>query len=238
VSTLLVVALCLGQPPSGPPKVAEVVTPAASKPEEFTARVGQLKRLSSPDPAAKWELSPGTSGADLSPDGKGGCVFSAERPGRYTVACYTSGPIAWVTIVVGGVTPPPSPGPAPEPPAPTPEPATDPVGDAIRTAFANDSGKPYEKKQHAATLSGVWAAAAEFAGNTRVTTAGQLLDTIRKEGAEKQLAPDQLTGTRKAVGGLVGKLFPATDTPMTADNRKQAATLFTAISKALDEVSK
>jgi hypothetical protein len=56
VSTLLVVALCLGQPPAGPPKVAEVVSPAAVKPEEFQARVGQLKRLSSPDPAAKWEL--------------------------------------------------------------------------------------------------------------------------------------------------------------------------------------
>jgi hypothetical protein len=71
-----------------------------------------------------------------------------------------------------------------------------------------------------------------------VTTAGQLLDTIRKEGAEKQLASDQLTGTRKAIGGLVGKLFPATDTAMTPDNRKQAATLFAAISKTLDEVSK
>jgi hypothetical protein len=244
VAPVLLLATALGQSPSpsGPPKIAEVVVPAAVKPEEFSARVGQLKRLSSPDAAARWEIVGGTVGADLVADGKGNCSFSAERSGRYTLACYTSGPIAWVVIVVGDSRPTPGPTPpVPTPPVPEPTPTpADPVADSIRAAFVADPGKPYEKQQWAATLAGVWSAGADYAAEPTpgVTTTGQLVERIRSVAVAKQLSPSQLPKTRAEIARLTAAQFGTTDTPLTPETRKAAATLFTAISKALSEVSK
>jgi hypothetical protein len=217
-----------------PPKVAEVLPSVPTKPEEFTARVGQLKRLSSADPKAKWELAAGTAGAELLSDGKGGCVFSAERAGRYTLVCYLDGPCQWVTIVVGDAAP--NPSPTPPKPEPTPKPEVDSVAESIREAYARDTGKPYEKKQWAAALAGVWLAGVKHASNDRVATAGQLVTQIRGV-VGNELKPEQLAETRKAIGADLAKLFGNPDANLTPEMRTDAAKLFAKFAKTLEEIA-
>jgi hypothetical protein len=219
-----------------PPKVAEVVAPAATKAEEFTARVGQLKRFASTDPKAKWELAASSQGADLTADGKGGCIFCAERIGVYTLICYTDGPVQWVQITVGAA-PTPTPTPTPTPPKPIePPPPFDTVAEGIRKAFEQDSGKPYEKKQWAAVLAGVWMAGAEHAANPKVKTVKQLVEEIRNE-VGTQLQPNQLAESRKAIGAELQKLLASPDNDLSPDRRKQAADLFNRFAKTLETLS-
>jgi hypothetical protein len=217
-----------------PPKVEEVVAVPAAKAEEVTARVGQLKRLRSADAKARWELKAGTVGAEIITDGQGGCAFSAEHPGQYTLVCYTTGPCTWVVVTVGPAVPGPTP---PAPPGPVVPPKPDPIVLAIKDGFKTDGGPTAANKLDAAKLSGLWEAGAGHCDNKDVATAGALLDQIRKV-AEKELPASHLSATRKAIGEATLKLFGSPDAALTDDRRAAAKQLFNLFATTLEDLSK
>lgn len=221
------------QTPSSPPKITFATKPVLVKPVERQASVGELVRLVSDSPESVWSVSPESPGGDIEPGLGGKAFFSAEKPGRYVLVNSVGKlPVAWVVVAVGGAKPPVK----PDDPKPD-SPVADPVTEAIRKAYETDAGKPYEKKQWAANLAGVWAAGVDHAANEKVTTPKQLIAQIRSV-IGKELLPDNLSETRKAIGGETARLFPSPDEPLTAGSRKSAAALFMKISKTLEELSK
>jgi hypothetical protein len=234
--TPLLIALLLApvQAPA-PPKVEEVVSAPVAKAEEMTARVGQLKRVRSTDVKARWELKAGTVGAEIITDGQGGCAFTAEEPGIYTLVCYTTGPCTWVVITVEGKTPKPDVKPDPNVP-PQPKPVA-PVVAAIKEAFKSDGGATVQNQADAAALAGFWEAGVEHCDNKKVLTAGKLLDQIREQ-AGKALPPTRLPATRKAIGEATLKLFGSQDAELTDQSRAAAKEMFALFAKNLEELSK
>ena len=228
-SLLLSLAVATSQAPAAP-KIIEVPPAEKAKPQEYTVRIGELKRLKFADEKARWELEAGTLGADIVTDGKGGVAFVAEDPGAYCLICYTDGPATWVKITVPKKTPDPNPH---VPPAPV----VNPTAESIRAAFKDDAGTVAAKKTDAAALSGFWEAGVGFCDNATVTTAGDLIAQIRKVG-DKTLPADRLTKTRKAIGDATLKLFGKPEAELTKEMRASAKELFTIFANTLEELSK
>lgn len=238
--SLLTAAQAPAPPPSpAPPKVAEVVPLPTAKPEEFTVSVGKLKRIKAEEEKARWELQAGTTGAEIITDEKGGVAFTAERPGRYTLICYSSGPALWVIITVTGSDPGPAPGPTPPgptPPAPPAPPRPSPVAVALREAFAADQGDAKQKKEDAAQLAALWAEAIRLCDDKEVKTVADLLERLRK--AVGMLVADRLPKTRLATAEAKRALFGTVQTPLTEERRAEAKKLFKTFQDTLEDLSR
>lgn len=187
------------------PKVEEATGEAKPKPVEFTARIGELKRLRGVD-GAKWELQAGTVGADLVADGKGGCVFSAETKGRYVLICYTDGPAAWVIVTVGDAAPvppvPPGPGPAPIPPGPIPVPPPvppnpqplSPEAQKLKAAIDKDGGLNEANKAAIELLAGLIVAGIDELNKPEARFTDDLFAAMKRAG--DSLAKDRIPTAR------------------------------------------
>jgi len=249
---LLVCALALGQmpPPSPPPhdnssglKIVEVHSPERPKPQEISARVGELKRLASGDEKAKWELAAGTTGAEVIPDGKGGCVFSAERQGKYTLVCYVEGPCAWVVVTVGEGSPdpvpvPPQPDPAPVPPPvpptpPVPPKPLSPLAESLLTAITKDGGYA-ANKEAIEQLQALVSVGIEELAKPETRFSDELAEALRKAGAV--LARDRAPATRVWLNEQFRATFGTTRYFLTDDKRKEIADKLAVIHSAFREI--
>lgn len=131
---------------------------------------------------------------------------------------------------------PPTPGPGPVIP-PTPVVPTDPLAAKVKAAFDADPGSPADKRQWAIELSGYYSAAvdAKLADDPTITTAGQLIDRIRKT---TTLDRSKLTGTRTVIGQEIAAILGTAETQLDAAKRAAVASLFSRIETALDGVAK
>jgi hypothetical protein len=247
------IALSLGQPipvpiptPIVTPKVAEVPAGEKPKPQEFTARVGELKRFAGGD-KAKWELAAGTVGADLVADGKGGCVFSAEAKGRYTLVCYTEGPCAWVVVTVGDG---PAPGPAPVPPSPVPPAPTPPApapvppappkplspgAEKLRAAVEEDGGFTAANTEALSLLAALVAAGIDELGKSDTRFTDELYDAMKKAGAA--LAKDKLPTAREWLTAELKTVLGTERRFITDDLRKSLGNDLAKLHAVIKEVS-
>ncbi len=249
----LLLPLVLGQPihvpvpvPITTPKVAEVPAGERAKPQEFTARVGELKRFAGGSDKAKWELAAGTVGADLVADGKGGCVFSAEAKGRFTLVCYTEGPCAWVVVTVGdgpapGPAPvPPSPvpptptPPAPVPPAPSPPKPLSPGAEKLKGAVEKDGGFTEANQKSLVQLTALVSAAIDAMKNAKFTD--EYAEKL-KEAGETLLAKGELPAGRVWLNGEFKRIFGSERRFITDDLRKQFEEELAKLHGTMKEVS-
>lgn len=129
----------------------------------------------------------------------------------------------------------------PLPPGPTPpgpvNPPADPLKARIRAAYDADPGSPADKRQWAIELSGYYSAAVEskLADDRTITTAGQLIERIRKT---TTLDRTKLTGARTVAAQEIAAVLGTIDTPLDDAKRKAVTTLFQRIESAFDEVTK
>lgn len=230
--------------PTAVPKVSEVAAVEKAKPQEFTARVGELKRLKGED-GTKWELAAGTVGADLVADGKGGCVFSAEAKGRYTLVCYTAGPCAWVVVTVGDALPVPvPPGPAPVPPAPVPpapippqpKPPLSLPAERLLKAIEKDGGFTDANKKALVALEALAGEAVDFAKTTDVKFAFALATKIQE--AAKTLAKDAAPNVRAWFNAELKSIVGESDYFLTDDKRKLIGESLAKLEAVFKEVGK
>lgn len=234
-------------PVAGVPKVVEIPAGEKAKPQEFTARVGELKRLSSGDDKAKWEISAGTVGADLVADGKGGAIFSAEKAGRYTLVCYTDGPCQWIVVTVGDALPgpvpptpvPPSPvPPAPIPPAPVPPAPPKPLSpgaEKLKAAIEKDGGFTASNSEALTLLAALVAAGIDELGKSDTRFTDELYDAMRKAG--ESLAKDRIPTARTWLTAELKTILGTERRFITDDLRKSLSTELAKLHGVIKEVS-
>lgn len=251
----LLLPLVLGQPipapipvpvPATTPKVSEV--PAGEKPkaQEFSARVGELKRFAGGSEKARWELKAGTVGADLVADGKGGCVFSAEAKGQFTLICYTEGPAAWVVVTVGDSPAPPAPvpvPPSPVPPAPTPPAPVPPAppkplspgAEKLKAAVEKDGGFTAANAEALSLLAALVAAGIDELGKPDTRFTDELYDAMRKAGAA--LAKDRIPTAREWLTAELKAVLGTERRFITDDLRKSLGNDLAKLHAVIKEVS-
>lgn len=237
--------------PTAVPKVAEVPAGDRVKPQEFTARVGELKRLNGGSDKAKWELAAGTVGADLVSDGKGGAVFSAEAKGRYTLVCYTEGPCAWVVVTVGDAPPVPAPPtpvpPSPVPPAPTPTPPApvpvppappkplSPGAEKLKAAVEKDGGFTDANREALSLLAALVAAGIDELAKSDTRFTDELYDAMHKAG--ETLAKDRIPTARTWLTTELKSVLGTERRFITDDLRKSLSTDLAKLHGVIKEVS-
>ncbi len=126
-------------------------------------------------------------------------------------------------------------GPAPKPKPPEPKPA-DPLRDRLKAAFDADPEQLDKRRGHALDLAALYREAAKLSADPAVGTSGDLLARVRDAG-RALVGADALREVRRAAGAELGALLP-TDAPLTDEQRRAAAGLFTRLSAALEDVSK
>ena len=121
--------------------------------------------------------------------------------------------------------------PLPPPPAPEPKPV-DPLKAKLKAAFDADSSTSTDVLK----LAVLYRKAANLARDkTKVLTTAELLQRVRDVG-EGLVGPDVLVKVRKLAGTeLLAALGKSDDTPITDDERKAAADVFTRLAAILEE---
>lgn len=165
-------------------------------------------------------------------------VAFARNPGTYSLRCYgakdgKASNLAVCVIKVESSPMPPGPvPPGPEPPLPPPTPE-DSLVRAIRGAWDLDLNP--DKKRHLGVLIEVWSQGVTLCADEKILTAGQLLGILRE--ATASLSGTNLKGVRTVIGEELRKSMPLSpDTVLTPELRKQSATLFDRIAKALKKL--
>lgn len=238
--TLILSAMLAQAPPAAAtPKVVEVPAGERAKPQEFTARVGELKRFGGTE-GAKWELAAGTINADLVADGKGGAIFSAEAKGRYTLVCYTDGPCAWIVVTVGDAPAPPAPvPPSPVPPAPVPPAPKPPLSlpaEKLLKAIEKDGGLTDANRKALVSLEALCAEAVDFTAKTDIKFAFALAEKIQT--AAKTLAKDAAPNVRAWLNAELKSIIGDSDYFLTDDKRKQIGESLAKVESVFKEVQK
>ncbi|WP_439627464.1 hypothetical protein [Gemmata sp.] len=225
-SALLLCGLVAHAVAAAPPAVVEVPRGDPAKWAEVRAERGRILRLSA-EPASKWLLIDDAA-ADLFPaDGGKIADFATPTDGRYKlVVTAPDGSAARVVVVVG------------DGPAPDKKPA-DPLVARLRAAYDADPERDLAKRQaHAKDLAAVYGVVAKAARNPDLGTAKAFI-AFAKESATKMVdldAPDgvrNLAGVRDVVAKDLAAIFPG-DGPLTDDQRRAAAELFTKLAAALE----
>lgn len=122
-------------------------------------------------------------------------------------------------------------------PIPVPVNPTDQLKARIRAAYDADPGSPADKRQWAIELAGYYSAAVEskLADDHTITTAGQLIERIRKT---TTLDRSKLTGARTVAGQEIAAVLGTIESPLDDTKRKAVTVLFQRIESAFDEVTK
>jgi hypothetical protein len=220
------------QPPRGgdSPKITLGAKGEPPKPIELTAAVGELVRLTSSEPKARWELAPGTEGADLEPGTEGRATFAASRAGRYLAINYVcEKPAAWASIVVGG-SPVVPPGPTPKPPQPNTLTAK------LLAAIEKDGGLTDANRQALALLKALCGQARTYAGKPEIVTTGQFVSVVAT--ASRSIASDAIPEVRKWLVGELRALVGESDVPLTEVKRTEIAAAMTRLETSVQEVLK
>lgn len=247
-STLFLSALISQAPVT--PKVSEVLPGERAKPQEFTARVGELKRFAGGE-GSKWEISAGTVGADIVADGKGNVAFTAEKTGKYTLVCYVDGPCLWVVINVGDspVIPPapapvpPAPVPVPVPPVPVPVPPTpipppkplSPLAEKLKLALDKDGGLTPENKVALQSLADLVVAGIEELAKEDTRFSDDLYDALKKVG--ESLAKGKVANSRAWLNAELKTIFGDSRFFITDDRRKLLGNELAKLQSAFKEVN-
>jgi len=124
--------------------------------------------------------------------------------------------------------------PKPVPPRP-PEPA-DPLKARLRAAFDADHQQLDLRRAAALDLAALYREAAKLAADPAVATSGDLLARVR-DAARALVGADALREVRRVAGAELGAVLP-TDAPLTDEQRKQAAALFTKLATALEDIAR
>jgi hypothetical protein len=226
---LLAYSASAQQPAIDSPKITVGPRTDAAKPTEITAAVGELVRLTSSEPKARWELAPGTEGADLDAGVDGRATFAASRPGKFTAINYVcEKPAAWVSIVVGGV---------PIPPTPVvPPPPANQLVVKLRTAVERDGGLSEPNKQALASLKALCGQSRDYAGKSEIATTGQFVGVVAT--ASRTISRDSLPETRKWLVAELRTLVGDSDVSLTPDKRKEISEAMGRLESAVQEVLK
>ncbi len=211
-----------------PLALAQAPAPSVTIPAEVKGQPGRIVRLTAEteQKIVRWHLD--SSAADLVPfpDSKI-ALFSAPKPGRYTVLVWTAAgdvpsPAAKCVVVIGD---------APAPPAPAP---VDPFARDLQQLYERDSTK--DKALHVAQLAVLYREAITFARKAEVATAGDLAERIRTA-ASSLIPADALVAIRKRVAEEIARELPVTsDAPLDSATRDRAAQLFERIANLLGEL--
>lgn len=199
--------------------------PALRLPPAVKVQQGKLARIACETAAKKvtWRIPPAVD-ADYRDDGKR--LVCSAMPGQYTLQAFVpdaDGGVAFAETVL-----------TVESPAP-PAPEDTFRKDLLALAAADPDA---DRVMNLKKLASLYRAASTFAVNKDVPTAAVLVDKIR--GAAATLLPDTaLTATRKRVLEELQRVLPIDgDAPLTDDQRRRAADIYTRAGSALEEAAK
>lgn len=236
VCALILSSLAVGQtPPSTAPKITVAPRPELAKPTEQLAKVGELVRLTSSSPKARWELAPDTVGADLEPAGEGKALFTATTPGRYLITNYVcDAPAAWLLIIVGNAPAPPAPTP-PGPPSP-PAPQPSPLARRLTESLDKDGGLTDPNRQTLRALLALVGEAKDYASKPEIKTASEFVGLVAK--ASRSIAKDAIPATRAWLIAELRALVGDSDFTLTTAKRAEIRDSLTRLETAINEVLK
>lgn len=205
---------------AAPPEITPVPAPKASEWVELKVAAGEVVVLSA-QPASEWDT------LDASPP-------HTFEQGRYAVFLLAAGDRKRVVVtgpdkaksrlvlVATGE-------PMPKPPEPKPK---DELRERLKAAYDADAGA--DRRESVKLLVELYRQLAEKVCPDRaVTTVGDLLARAR-DVSGLLLKAEQLPGVRQVVAKELGLLFPA-DGPLSDEQRKRAADLFTKLASVLGD---
>lgn len=186
---------------------------------------GEIVVLSA-QPASEWEVVEGPQPYTFE---QGKCAVFLLVAGERRKVTIT-GPDKMknrLILVAGGDGPKP---PDPKPPVPKPE---DPLKVKLKAAIDADPEPDAAKKvEHVKDLAVLYRQGVSIAQSKDIGTAAELI-TKAREAANLLIGPNALVGVRKVVGEEIKLILPA-DAPLTDDQRKAIAALFTRLATILD----
>lgn len=186
----------------------------------------------------RWRVYPPT-GVDTATTPRGLLEFVAP-PGVYDVELLaigvTDGVVsiaeAKVRVTIGDQPTPPGPKP-PEPTPPVPPEPVDPLAKDLAAMYRADPSTT--KVPDLLLLVELYRQAADLAKSDSVTTLGQLAKQVADAG-QTLLPRTRLTALRERIGKYVAGEFGEEDRPLTSEERVKAATVYTRVSKALQQI--
>lgn len=212
-----------------PPSVVPVPAPEPEKWVKIDAPAGKLFVLSA-EPASKWRIvskQAGVATTDLRvfENGKFAALVGQSGTTCQMTVTGPSGDVAQIELAFGV-----------QPPGPVPKPdPTDPLRDRVKAAFDADPVQLDKRRQQAKDLAALYRQLAKVAGDAKIATAGELIDTAQKS-AKEMVGDGVLKGIRtEVVSQELGMIF-VEDGPLPDDQRKAATELFTRLAKILDEL--